>query len=61
MPHAGEPEAVELSRLRAASAEADHIHGNVDMYVREGLKPDAATVESPRAGLLSGAPGQQPG
>ncbi|MFI6961258.1 tyrosine-protein phosphatase [Streptomyces sp. NPDC050255] len=52
--YTGDPEAVELSWLRAAFAEADQIYGDFDTYVREGLKLDAATVETLRAKLLTG-------
>ncbi|MFI0237834.1 hypothetical protein [Streptomyces sp. NPDC016845] len=40
--------------LRAAFAEADHIYGDLDTYVREGLRPDARTVAARRAKLLTG-------
>lgn len=52
--YTGDPEAVELSWLRAAFAEADQIYGDFDTYVREGLKLDAATVATLRAKLLTG-------
>lgn len=52
--YTGDPEAVELSWLRAAFAEADQIYGDFDTYVHEGLKLDAATVETLRAKLLTG-------
>ncbi|TXS47052.1 tyrosine-protein phosphatase [Streptomyces sp. OR43] len=52
--YTGDPEAVELSWLRAAFAEADQIYGDFDTYVREGLKLDAATVETLRAKMLAG-------
>ncbi|MEV0914536.1 tyrosine-protein phosphatase [Streptomyces sp. NPDC049967] len=52
--YTGNPEAVELSWLRAAFDEADHLYGDFDTYVREGLKLDAATVEALRAKLLTG-------
>lgn len=51
--YTGHPDAVELSWLRAAFAEADHLYGDFDTYVREGLKLDAATVENLRAKLLT--------
>ncbi len=51
--YTGNPEAVELSWLRAAFDEADHLYGDFDTYVREGLKLDAATVEALRAKLLT--------
>ncbi|MEU2024813.1 tyrosine-protein phosphatase [Streptomyces sp. NPDC016469] len=52
--YTGDPEAVELSWLRAAYAEVDQIYGDFDTYVREGLKLDAATVAALRAKLLTG-------
>ncbi|MER5274501.1 tyrosine-protein phosphatase [Streptomyces sp. NPDC002809] len=52
--YTGDPKAVELSWLRAAFAEVDHIYGDFDTYVREGLKLDAATVETLRAKMLTG-------
>lgn len=51
--YTGNPKAVELSWLRAAFAEVDHIYGDFDTYVREGLKLDAATVATLRAKLLT--------
>ncbi|WP_326663422.1 tyrosine-protein phosphatase [Streptomyces sp. NBC_00385] len=52
--YTGDPEAVELSWLHAAFAEVDQIYGDFDSYVREGLKLDAATVETLRAKMLTG-------
>ncbi|WP_240799251.1 tyrosine-protein phosphatase [Streptomyces sp. A0958] len=51
--YTGNPRAVELSWLRAAFAEVDHIYGDFDTYVREGLKLDAATVTTLRAKMLT--------
>ncbi|MFF2961398.1 tyrosine-protein phosphatase [Streptomyces sp. NPDC057963] len=50
--HTGNPKAVEPSRLRAAFAEADLLYGDFGTYVREGLKPDDATVAALRAKVL---------
>ncbi|MFD7715379.1 tyrosine-protein phosphatase [Streptomyces sp. NPDC059814] len=52
--YTGDPQAVELSWLHAAFDEVDHLYGDFDRYVREGLKLDAATVETLRARLLTG-------
>ncbi|MEV7403837.1 tyrosine-protein phosphatase [Streptomyces sp. NPDC091267] len=52
--YTGDPKAVELSWLRAAFAEVDHLYGDFDTYVREGLKLDGATVAALRARLLTG-------
>ncbi|MFF1923369.1 tyrosine-protein phosphatase [Streptomyces sp. NPDC058221] len=52
--YTGNPEAVELSWLRAAFDEVDHLYGDFDSYVREGLKLDSATVDALRAKLLTG-------
>lgn len=52
--YTGDPEAAELSWLRAAFDEAVHLYGDFDGYVREGLKLDAATVETLRARLPTG-------
>lgn len=51
--YTGNPKAVELDWLRAAFAEVDHIYGDFDTYVREGLRLDAATVETLRARMLT--------
>ncbi|MFB7914916.1 tyrosine-protein phosphatase [Streptomyces sp. NPDC056061] len=51
--YTGNPKAVELSWLRAAFAEVDHIYGDFDTYVRDGLKLDDATVAALRAKLLT--------
>ncbi|MES9505986.1 tyrosine-protein phosphatase [Streptomyces sp. NPDC000609] len=50
----GNPKAVELSWLRAAFDEVDHLYGDFDTYVREGLRLDDATVTALRAKLLTG-------
>lgn len=52
--YTGNPKAVEISWLRAAFAEVDHLYGDFDTYVREGLKIDDATVTALRAKLLTG-------
>ncbi|MFJ1711062.1 tyrosine-protein phosphatase [Streptomyces sp. NPDC086796] len=49
----GNPKAVELSWLRAAFDEVDHLYGDFDTYVREGLRLDDATVAALRAKLLT--------
>ncbi|MEU3652522.1 tyrosine-protein phosphatase [Streptomyces sp. NPDC032161] len=51
--YTGNPKAVELGWLRAAFAEVDHLYGDFDTYVREGLKIDDATVAALRAKLLT--------
>lgn len=48
----GNPKAVELSWLRAAFAEVDHLYGSMDAYVRQGLGLDDATIAALRARLL---------
>lgn len=48
----GNPKAVELSWLRAAFAEVDHLYGSMDAYVRQGLRLDDATIDALRARLL---------
>ncbi|MGW7710313.1 tyrosine-protein phosphatase [Streptomyces sp. NPDC054771] len=49
----GNPKAVELSWLRAAFDEVDHLYGDFDTYVREGLRLDDATVAALRTKLLT--------
>ncbi|MFJ2643885.1 tyrosine-protein phosphatase [Streptomyces sp. NPDC087511] len=49
----GNPKAVELSWLRAAFDEVDHLYGDFDTYVRDGLRLDDATVAALRAKLLT--------
>ncbi|MFB6871475.1 tyrosine-protein phosphatase [Streptomyces sp. NPDC056323] len=49
----GNPKAVELSWLRAAFDEVDHLYGDFGTYVREGLKIDDATVAALRTKLLT--------
>ncbi|TDV35911.1 tyrosine-protein phosphatase [Actinophytocola oryzae] len=48
----GNPTAVELSWLRAAFAEVDHLYGSVAAYARQGLGLDDATLDALRARLL---------
>lgn len=48
----GNPKAVELSWLRAAFAEVDHLYGSVDAYARQGLGLDDATINALRTRLL---------
>jgi protein-tyrosine phosphatase len=48
----GNPRAVELSWLRAAFAEVDHLYGSVDAYARQGLGLDDATINALRTRLL---------
>jgi protein-tyrosine phosphatase len=48
----GNPKAVELSWLRAAFAEVDHLYGSMDAYVRQGLRLDDATIDALKARLL---------
>jgi protein-tyrosine phosphatase len=48
----GNPKAVELSWLRAAFDEVDHLYGSMDAYVRQGLRLDDATINALRARLL---------
>ncbi|MCQ4211712.1 tyrosine-protein phosphatase [Streptomyces longispororuber] len=48
----GREDAVELSWLRAAFSEVDHLYGSFDAYVRDGLKVDAATVAALKSKLL---------
>jgi protein-tyrosine phosphatase len=48
----GNPTAVELSWLRAAFDEVDHLYGSVDAYVRQGLGLDEATITALRTRLL---------
>ncbi|MEV7850570.1 MULTISPECIES: tyrosine-protein phosphatase [unclassified Streptomyces] len=50
----GNPKAVELSWLRAAFDEVDHLYGDFGTYVREGLRLDDATVAALRTKLLTG-------
>ncbi|MEU9562629.1 tyrosine-protein phosphatase [Streptomyces sp. NPDC048161] len=49
----GNPKAVELSWLRAAFDEVDHLYGDFGTYVREGLRLDDATVAALRTKLLT--------
>ncbi|WP_329126417.1 tyrosine-protein phosphatase [Streptomyces sp. NBC_01465] len=51
--YTGDPKAVELSWLRAAFAEVDHIYGSFDAYLHQGLKLDDATIATLRAKLLT--------
>ncbi len=48
----GDPDAVELSWLRAAFAEVDYIYGDFDTYLHKGLMLDDATIDALRAKLL---------
>jgi protein-tyrosine phosphatase len=48
----GNPKAVELSWLRAAFDEVDHLYGSMDAYARQGLRLDDATINALRARLL---------
>jgi protein-tyrosine phosphatase len=48
----GNPKAVELSWLRAAFAEVDHLYGSVYAYARQGLGLDDATIAALRDRLL---------
>ncbi|MGB3438214.1 MAG: tyrosine-protein phosphatase [Actinophytocola sp.] len=48
----GNPKAVELSWLRAAFAEVDHLYGSVEAYARQGLGLDDATIAALRTRLL---------
>jgi len=48
----GNPKAVELSWLRAAFDEVDHLYGSMDAYARQGLGLDDATIDALRARLL---------
>ncbi|MGW4485145.1 tyrosine-protein phosphatase [Amycolatopsis sp. NPDC004368] len=48
----GDPEAVELSWLRAAFAEVDHLYGSMDAYAHQGLRLDDATINTLKARLL---------
>ncbi|GAA1366725.1 tyrosine-protein phosphatase [Streptomyces beijiangensis] len=50
--YTGDAKAVELSWLRAAFAEVDHLYGSFDAYLRKGLKLDDTTIASLRAKLL---------
>jgi protein-tyrosine phosphatase len=49
----GDPKAVELSWLRAAFDEVDHLYGSMDAYARQGLGLDDATINALRARLLA--------
>ncbi|WP_420031862.1 tyrosine-protein phosphatase [Streptomyces sp. cg28] len=51
--YTGNPDAVELSWLRAAFAEVDHIYGSFDAYLHKGLGLDDATIQSLRNRLLT--------
>ncbi|MEV6160575.1 tyrosine-protein phosphatase [Streptomyces sp. NPDC052052] len=51
--YTGNPEAVELSWLRAAFDEVDKIYGDFDTYVHEGLMLDDAAVAALRAKMLT--------
>lgn len=48
----GDPKAVELSWLRAAFDEVDHLYGSMDAYARQGLGLDDATIDALRSRLL---------
>ncbi|KRV50092.1 protein tyrosine phosphatase [Wenjunlia vitaminophila] len=48
----GDDKAVELSWLRAAFDEVDHLYGSFDAYVHEGLMLDDATIAALKAKLL---------
>jgi protein-tyrosine phosphatase len=48
----GNPKAVELSWLRAAFDEVDHLYGSVEVYARQGLGLDDATITALRTRLL---------
>ncbi|GAA2586881.1 MULTISPECIES: tyrosine-protein phosphatase [Streptomyces] len=45
---------MEPSWPRAAFAEVDHLYGDFDSYVGEGLRLDAETAETLRAKPLTG-------
>ncbi|MFD1815644.1 tyrosine-protein phosphatase [Rhodococcus gannanensis] len=49
----GRDDAVDLSWLNAAFAQAERLYGSVDAYVRDGLGVDQATVDALRAKLLN--------
>ncbi|GAB1510891.1 tyrosine-protein phosphatase [Actinophytocola sp. KF-1] len=49
----GNPKAVELSWLRAAFAEVDHLYGSIDAYARQGLGLDEPTITALRTRLLT--------
>ncbi|MFD8568985.1 tyrosine-protein phosphatase [Streptomyces sp. NPDC059639] len=51
--YTGNPDAVELSWLRAAFGEVDHLYGNFDTYLHKGLGLDDATIQSLRNRLLT--------
>jgi protein-tyrosine phosphatase len=48
----GDPKAVELSWLRAAFGEVDHLYGSMEAYARQGLGLDDATLAALRTRLL---------
>ncbi|MFJ7213417.1 tyrosine-protein phosphatase [Amycolatopsis sp. NPDC098790] len=48
----GNPKAVELSWLRAAFDEVDHLYGSMDAYAHQGLRLDDATIAALKAHLL---------
>jgi len=48
----GNPKAVELSWLRAAFAEVDHLYGSMEAYARQGLGLDDTTLNALRTRLL---------
>jgi protein-tyrosine phosphatase len=48
----GDPGAVELSWLRAAFNEVDHLYGSVEAYARQGLGLDDTTINALRTRLL---------
>jgi protein-tyrosine phosphatase len=52
----GDPKAVELSWLRAAFAEVDHLYGSVDAYARQGLGLDDVAINA--LVINSAVPGQ---
>lgn len=48
----GDPKAVELSWLRAAFDEVNHLYGSMEAYARQGLGLDDATINALRTRLL---------
>ncbi|WP_019546453.1 tyrosine-protein phosphatase [Streptomyces sulphureus] len=51
--YTGNPEAVELSWLKAAFDKVDDLYGSFDAYVEKGLGLDTATVEALKEKLLT--------
>ncbi|MFE3190761.1 tyrosine-protein phosphatase [Nocardia sp. NPDC059240] len=49
----GDPKSVQLSWLEAAFGEVDRLYGSVDIYVRDGLGLDQATIDALRAKFLA--------